>query len=62
MYTTLNIETIPACGGSVMYRVEISVDTEADLPAPREKWAAGSLALIADTHEVRVLNHKKEWV
>lgn len=62
MYTITDIKEIPACGKDIKYRVEIGVDTEADLPTPRENWAVNSLALIADTHEVRVLNHKKEWV
>ncbi len=62
MYTIDAISEIPACANGIFYRVEITVDTEADLPAPREKWAVGSFALIADTHEVRVLNHKREWV
>ena len=62
MYTITDIKEIPACGKDIKYCVEITVDTEADLPTPRDNWAAGSLALIADTHEVRALNHKKEWV
>lgn len=63
MYTIIDKDILSCTlNGISMFRVEIAVDTETDLPEAEELWAAGSIALIADTHEVRVLNHKREWV
>ena len=44
-----------------MYRVEIVVDTANDLPEPLSFWTAGSMAIVADTQEIKILSNKGEW-
>ena len=66
MYTILNRKFIKFEGSKSIQRVEIVCDTEADLPAPEEinseGFTVGSLAMITDTHEIKILNHAGEWV
>lgn len=65
MYTILENRFIRFEGSKSVCRVEFGCDTEADLP-PKETdkmiLAPFSMALIADTHEIKVFNHKGEWV
>ena len=66
MYTILNRKFIKFEGSKSIQRVEIVCDTEADLPTPEEiaseGFTVGSLAMITDTHEIKILNHAGEWV
>ena len=66
MYTILNSKFIKFEGSKSIQRVEIVCDTEADMPTPeeidREGFTVGSLAMITDTHEIKILNHAGEWV
>lgn len=66
MYTILNSKFIKFEGSKSIQRVEIVCDTEADLPKPEEidseGFTVGSLAMITDTHEIKILNHAGEWV
>ena len=66
MYTILNRKFIKFEGNKSIQRVEIVCDTEADLPTPEEidseGFTVGSLAMITDTHEIKILNHAGEWV
>ena len=66
MYTILNSKVIKFEGSKSIQRVEIVCDTEADLPTPEEidseGFTVGSLAMITDTHEIKILNHAGEWV
>ena len=66
MYTILNSKFIKFEGNNSIQRVEIVCDTEADLPTPEEidseGFTVGSLAMITDTHEIKILNHAGEWV
>lgn len=63
MYTIIDKDILSCTlNGTSKFYVEITVDTETDLPTAEESWAAGSLALIADTHEIKILNHAGEWV
>lgn len=52
--------------GYLPSRVEILCDTAADLPTREEietnGYTPGSIALIADEHAYKILNHAKEWV
>ena len=66
MYTILNSKFIKFEGNKSIQRVEIVCDTESDLPTPEEidseGFTVGSLAMITDTHEIKILNHAGEWV
>lgn len=66
MYTILNRKFIKFEDNKSIQRVEIVCDTEADLPTPEEidseGFTVGSLAMITDTHEIKILNHAGEWV
>ena len=66
MYTILSRKFIKFEGNKSIQRVEIVCDTEADLPTPEEidseGFTVGSLAMITDTHEIKILNHAGEWV
>ena len=66
MYTILSRKFIKFEGSKSIQRVEIVCDTEADLPTPEEinseGFTVGSLAMITDTHEIKILNHAGEWV
>ena len=66
MYTILNSKFVKFEGSKSIQRVEIVCDTEADLPTPEEidseGFTVGSLAMITDTHEIKILNHAGEWV
>ena len=66
MYTILNRKFIKFEGSKSIQRVEIVCDTEAELPTPEEidseGFTVGSLAMITDTHEIKILNHAGEWV
>ena len=66
MYTILNSKFIKFEGSKSIQRVEIVCDTEAELPTPEEidseGFIVGSLAMITDTHEIKILNHAGEWV
>lgn len=67
MHTILD-STVVSCdkGVKITRRVDILCDAEDDLPTTEEitalNYAAGSCALIAATHEIKVLTHKGEWV
>ena len=43
-------------------RVELVVDSAAEIPEPLDSWTIGSLALCADTQDILVLNINREWV
>lgn len=45
-----------------MQRVDLVVDTSADIPAAEEHWSVGSMVLVADTREIMILNNAREWV
>lgn len=66
MYELINTRFLKLADNKSVQRVEICCDTEADLPTAAEiadkAYAAYSVALIADTHEIRILNSKGEWV
>lgn len=66
MYTVINKSFVRYENNSTINRVEIICDTESDLPTAAEiaagKYAVGSMAMIADTHEIKILNHAGEWV
>lgn len=66
MYTILNGKFVKFEGSKSIQRVEIVCDTEADLPTPEEidseGFTVGSLSVITDTHEIKILNHAGEWV
>lgn len=67
MHTILS-STVVSCdkGVKITRRVEIVCDTEADLPTPEEidseGFTVGSISMITDTHEIKILNHAGEWV
>lgn len=61
MYETINSNFRGIRDNTAMYRVDIVVDTADDLPVPLDFWTAGSMALIADTQEIKILNNNKEW-
>ena len=67
MYTIISSKVIKTDKGiELTRRVEIVCDTEAELPTPEEidseGFTVGSLAMITDTHEIKILNHAGEWV
>lgn len=66
MYTVINKSFARYENNSTIHRVEIICDTEQDLPTAEDiangKYAVGSMAMIADTHEIKILNHAGEWV
>ncbi len=65
MYKILDKEFIRFEGEQSVYRAEIGCDTEADLPAAEIgnlTLAPFSVALIADTKEIKVLNSEGVWV
>ncbi|MBQ8298112.1 MAG: hypothetical protein IJX77_10065 [Ruminococcus sp.] len=62
MYKIINSDFIGFEGDVTMRRVDIIVDTAADIPQPESHWSVGSMALIADTKEIKVLNNAREWV
>lgn len=65
MYTIIGKIFIRFEGKKSVYRADIGCDTEADLPPVETDTmilAPFSMALIADTHEIKVLNHNGEWV
>lgn len=66
MYTVISSNFIKFEGNKSVHRVEIICDTEQDLPTAAEiaagRYAVGSMAIIADTHEIKILNHAGEWV
>lgn len=62
MYTIINSEFMGYEENITILRVDLVVDTAADIPNPEEHWSAGSMVLLADTHEIKVLNNKSEWV
>lgn len=65
MKTILHSEHIRFVDSKSIQRVEILCDTAADLPTASEvtsnMYAAGSLALIASEHEIKILNNEGEW-
>lgn len=64
MYTIIEKKHIRFEGKKSVYRADIGCDTEADLPPVETEtmiFAPMSMALIADTHEVKILNHEGEW-
>ena len=62
MYKIINSEFMGFDDTLTMQRVDIIVDTENDIPEPEAHWSVGSMALIADTMIIRVLNNAREWV
>jgi hypothetical protein len=47
---------------SALFRVDVVVDTESDIPSPQDNWSAGSMVLIADSKDIKVLNNQREWI
>ena len=43
-------------------RAEVFADTTADIPAPRENWAVGSIAYVIATGVFYMLNSSGNWV
>lgn len=62
MYTIIKREFIGYNGNSSVWRVDIVVDTEADIPDPEPHWSTGSMALIAETQDIKILSNKGAWV
>lgn len=66
MKTIMHSEHIRFVDSKSIQRVEILCDTAADLPTASEvassMYAAGSLALIASEHEIKILNNEGDWV
>lgn len=63
MYTTTDIKMISSPNETPVYLVEITVDTAADIPQPRDCWAAGSkLEVLENGGSKYKLNHAREWV
>lgn len=69
MYTITSGETIRNEDGKKLFLVTLIADTEADIPTeshpegrPDVEWAPGSMCMIADGHQCKILNHNGEWV
>lgn len=63
MYTVNSCIVIGMKNGKDLYEVEITVDTESDLPNPvPENWAAGSVAVVAEKHIRKILTNAGVWV
>ena len=65
MYTIIEKKFIRFEGDKSVYRADIGVDTAEDLPpavSGNTIFAPFSMALVADTKEMRVLNSQGEWV
>lgn len=65
MYTIIDKTFVRFEGTKSVYHADIGCDTEADLPPVETDtmiFAPMSIALIADTHTIKVLNHEGEWV
>ncbi|MCC8136252.1 MAG: hypothetical protein LUG91_07420 [Ruminococcus sp.] len=62
MYTIINSEFMEFEDHRTMQRVDLVVDTSADIPAAEEHWSVGSMVLVADTREIMILNNAREWV
>lgn len=61
-YTPLEQHPVRFVSGVQLVRVVILVDTEADIPEPHNDWNPGSICMIANTHNFKVLNLEREWV
>lgn len=66
-YTTIGSEVVAYnSDGTKQRRVDIVVDTTADLPTvdviDRNGWSAGTRAWICNENTHKVLNNAKEWV
>lgn len=48
--------------GEPIHKTVIMVDTESDIPTPKDEWMEGSMCMIAATHTYKVLNNEREWV
>lgn len=66
MYTVIRSHFVKIANHELIQRVEIICDTEEELPTveniDNNKYDVGSLALIANTHEIKILNHQGEWI
>lgn len=47
--------------GEPLHKTVILVDAESDIPEPLDKWAVGSMCMIAETHTYKVLNNERKW-
>ena len=61
-YTTLEQHPVRSVSGVQLVRVVILVDAESDIPEPHNDWNPGSICMIANTHNFKVLNLEREWV
>jgi hypothetical protein len=61
MYRIINSDFVDFEGGNAVIRVDIVVDKESDIPTPETNWSAGSMALITETKEFKVLTNGGEW-
>jgi hypothetical protein len=61
MYTIINSEFIKWDEEIQKFRVDIVVDSESDIPEPKDKWYVGSTVFITETHTIRILNNKGAW-
>jgi len=61
-YTILEQHPVRFVSGVQIVRVVILVDAESDIPEPLNDWNPGSICMIANTHNFKVLNLEREWV
>lgn len=63
MYTTTEVKMISLPNETPVYLVKITADTAADIPQPRNCWAAGSeLEVLENGGSKYKLTNSREWV
>jgi hypothetical protein len=60
-YSIIETSRVKFEDGTFYARVTILVDTESAIPAPEDNWAAGSMCMIADTHDFKILDNQGVW-
>lgn len=47
--------------GEPIHKTVILVDTEANIPQPKDEWQIGSICMISDTHIYKILSPERKW-
>ena len=61
-YTITSKKTHRFRGDGYTYIVTIIVDKVENIPEPKDDWEAGSMCIIANSHDYRWLNRERKWV
>lgn len=61
-YEVMKSDFVREENGVSLFRVDIVADTASDIPEALDFWVEGSMALCADTKEIKVLNSERQWV